>query len=78
MRLSDQERWTRVKQRLRADVGEEISRAGSRAMEHEAIESDTVRLSLPTRFLKSWVQSHYADKLLRCWKAEFRRSGASI
>ena len=29
-----------------------------------------MRLSLPTRFLKSWVQSHYADKLLACWKAE--------
>ena len=39
-------------------------------MEHDAIEDDTVRLSVPTRFLKSWVQSHYADKLLACWKAE--------
>ena len=29
-----------------------------------------MRLSVPTRFLKSWVQSHYADKLLACWKAE--------
>ena len=39
-------------------------------MEHDAISDDVVRLSLPTRFLKSWVQSHYADKLLACWKAE--------
>ena len=39
-------------------------------MGHDAIEGDTVRLSVPTRFLKSWVQSHYADKLLACWKAE--------
>src|SRR6201999_3172513 len=37
---------------------------------HDAISDDVVRFSLPTRFLKSWVQSHYADKLLACWKAE--------
>jgi chromosomal replication initiator protein len=25
---------------------------------------------VPTKFLKSWVQSHYVEKLLACWKAE--------
>ena len=70
MSLSDQERWVRVQQRLRAVVGEENFKSWFGAMEHDAINGDVVRLSLPTRFLKSWVQSHYADKLLACWKAE--------
>src|SRR3954466_1024374 len=70
MSLSEQERWLRVKQRLRAQVGEEVYSSWFAAMGHDAIEGDTVRLSVPTRFLKSWVQSHYADKLLDCWKAE--------
>ena len=70
MTLPDQERWLRVTQRLRAEVGEEIFKSWFAAMGHDAIEGDTVRLSVPTRFLKSWVQSHYADKLLACWKAE--------
>src|SRR6188474_2023423 len=68
--IPDQERWMRVQQRLRAAVGEEIFKSWFAAMGHDAIEDDTVRLSVPTRFLKSWVQSHYADKLLACWKAE--------
>ena len=72
MTLPDQERWLRVRQRLRAEVGEEIFKSWFAAMGHDAIEGDTVRLSVPTRFLKSWVQSHYADKLLACWKAELR------
>jgi chromosomal replication initiator protein len=25
---------------------------------------------VPTRFLKSWVQSHYGEKVLACWQAE--------
>jgi chromosomal replication initiator protein len=68
--LPDQERWLRVKQRLRAEVGEEVFKSWFAAMEFAAIEGDMVRLSVPTRFLKSWVQSHYTEKLLACWKAE--------
>ena len=70
MSVTEQERWLRVKQRLRAQVGEEVYSSWFAAMGHDAIEGDTVRLSVPTRFLKSWVQSHYAEKLLGCWKAE--------
>jgi len=70
MNLPDQEHWFRVQQRLRAEIGEDIFKSWFAAMEHCAVEGDTVRLSVPTRFLKSWVQSHYADKLLACWKAE--------
>src|SRR3954467_15222056 len=70
MTVSDQERWTRVQARLRAAVGDENFKSWFGALEHDAINDDTMRLSLPTRFLKSWVQSHYADKLLACFKAE--------
>ena len=70
MSLPEQERWLRVKARLRAEVGEEVFKSWFAAMDIVAVDSDTVRLSVPTRFLKSWVQSHYADKLLACWKAE--------
>ena len=70
MSLSEQECWLRVKQRLRAQVGEEVYSSWFAAMGHDAIEGDMVRLSVPTRFLKSWVQSHYAEKVLACWKAE--------
>src|SRR5947208_321367 len=70
MSLSDQERWARVQARLRAAVGDENFKSWFGALEHDATNGEVVRLSLPTRFLKSWVQSHYADKLLACWKAE--------
>jgi len=29
-----------------------------------------VRLSVPTAFLKSWIQAHYAERVLTCWQAE--------
>ena len=70
MTLPDQEHWLRVMARLRAAVGDDNFKSWFAAMGHDATEGDTVRLSVPTRFLKSWVQAHYADKLLACWKAE--------
>ena len=70
MTNTDQERWSRVKGRLKAEVGEDIFSSWFARMDLEAVENDTVRLSVPTRFLKSWVQSHYSDRVLSCWQAE--------
>jgi chromosomal replication initiator protein len=65
-----QERWTRVKDRLRAEVGEDIFSSWFARMELEGAFADTVRFSVPTKFLKSWIQSHYAERVLACWQAE--------
>jgi chromosomal replication initiator protein len=66
----DQERWRRVKERLRAEVGEDIFQSWFTRMELDCIEDVTARLSVPTRFLKSWIQSHYIDRVLACWQLE--------
>ncbi|MEA2905470.1 MAG: chromosomal replication initiator protein [Alphaproteobacteria bacterium] len=66
----DQERWLRVKERLRAVVGEDVFSSWFARMEVEGSEGETMKLSVPTRFLKSWIQSHYAEKLLNCWQKE--------
>jgi chromosomal replication initiator protein len=70
MENSDQELWNRVRERLKSNVGDDIFNSWFARMELEAAEGDTVRLSVPTRFLKSWVQSHYVDRLLTCWQDE--------
>ncbi|MBV9556318.1 MAG: chromosomal replication initiator protein DnaA, partial [Pseudolabrys sp.] len=64
------EKWARVKERLRAEVGEDIFSSWFARMELDGVEGDTVRLSVPTRFLRSWIMSHYAEKVLACWQAE--------
>jgi chromosomal replication initiator protein len=66
----DQERWNRVKDRLRFELGEDIFSSWFIRMEFESIDKDTVRLSVPTRFLRKWVQSHYADRVLAQWQVE--------
>jgi hypothetical protein len=69
MSNADQESWSRVKERLRAEVGDDVYSSWFARMDLEAIEEGGVRLSVPTRFLKSWIQSHYAERVLACWQA---------
>jgi chromosomal replication initiator protein len=59
-----------VKERLRAEVGDDVYSSWFARMDLEAVDGNTIRLSVPTRFLKSWIQSHYVDRVLACWQAE--------
>lgn len=66
----EQDRWARVKGRLRTSVGEDVYSSWFARMDLEAVQDESVHLSVPTRFLKSWIQAHYADRVLTCWQAE--------
>src|SRR5947209_10956897 len=66
----EQDRWSRVKGRLRSSVGEDVYTSWFARMDLESVEQESVRLSVPTRFLKSWIQAHYAERVLTCWQAE--------
>jgi len=56
---------------LRARFGEEVYGSWFHLMEFETFDGRTIRASLPTKFLQTWIQAHYADTLLECCKAEF-------
>jgi chromosomal replication initiator protein len=70
MTNSEQERWTRVKGRLRSSVGEDIYSSWFARMDLEDVQHESVRLSVPTTFLRSWIQAHYAERVLSCCQAE--------
>ncbi|MFT4130962.1 chromosomal replication initiator protein DnaA [Labrys sp. (in: a-proteobacteria)] len=62
--------WDRVKRRLRAEYGEDVFSSWFARLELDAVIDDTVNLSVPTRFLRSWIQAHYIDKILGLLSAE--------
>src|ERR1700674_303317 len=69
---SDQDalRWDRVRRRLRTEIGEDIYTSWFTRMELEDCGAEEVRLSVPTRFLRNWIQSHYVERLLALWRSE--------
>ena len=70
MTNTEQDRWTRVKGRLRSSVGEDVYSSWFARMDLERVQQESVRLSVPTTFLKSWIQAHYAERVLSCFQAE--------
>ena len=66
---ADHDCWLRVKQQLREEVGEDIFSSWFASMDFVTRDGSTVRLSVPTVFLKSWVQAHYIERVLAHWQA---------
>ncbi len=64
------EQWLRVKQRLRTELGEDVFTSWFARVEFEDADKASVYMSVPTRFLKSWILAHYRDRLLALWKVE--------
>ncbi len=59
---------------LRSKFGEDVYSIWFKPMEFESFDGETVRVSVPVKFQRNWIQSHYADDLLACCATEF--SGA--
>lgn len=62
--------WTIIAGQLRKDLGEDVYSCWFTSVEFQAADTSTVHLSVPTRFLKSWIQSNYRDKLVDLWSAQ--------
>jgi chromosomal replication initiator protein len=70
MMSTDQERWQRVRDQLRTQLGEDVFSSWFGRMELEAVDKGAVRLSVPTRFLRTWIQAHYSEHVLAKWQTE--------
>jgi chromosomal replication initiator protein len=63
--------WRRCCERLRAELGEDIFNSWFGRIELEQVAGAQARLSVPTRFLKSWIDTHYLGPIATALGAEF-------
>lgn len=59
--------WVRIRSRLRDEVGEAAFRSWLNPLQLISAQSGTVRMTLPTRFMRDWVMRHYAERLRTMW-----------
>ena len=64
-------RGTKVRAMLKARLGEEIYSSWFKTLEFESFDGRLIKVSVPVKFVRNWIQEHYADHLLHCSKAEF-------
>lgn len=66
--LADQ--WRRVRSRLQAELGEATFNSWFKQVELVGADDGRVALTVPTRFIRNWIASHYADRLGELWADE--------
>jgi chromosomal replication initiator protein len=64
------EGWQRACRRLRIELGEDVFNSWFGRLELDGVNDDVARLSVPTKFLKSWIQSHYTDRIIAALSSE--------
>lgn len=62
------QQWTLVSQGLREEVGEAVFKSWLKPLFVAEVIGNTVRLAAPTRFIRDWVTSHYAEPIRTLWK----------
>ena len=68
--LGSGEEWARVRGRLRAEVGDAAFRSWLKPLTMVGAKDGVARMSVPTRFMRDWVVSHYAERIQSLWHDE--------
>jgi chromosomal replication initiator protein len=68
--LGSGEEWARVRGRLRAEVGDAAFRSWLKPLTMVGAKNGVARMSVPTRFMRDWVVSNYAERIQILWQDE--------
>ena len=55
--------WKKVHSEMRQEFGEAIFRSWLKPMTLQAYYHGTMEISVPTRFMRDWIQTHYAERI---------------
>ena len=66
--------WERVQRRLRAELGEDVYTSWFKCLELAEVRAPLVTLSVPTKFLRNWIQQHFAERIA----SHFARENADL
>lgn len=56
--------WKKVHNGMRGEFGEAIFRSWLKPLTLRAYYHGTMEISVPTRFMRDWIQNHYAERIL--------------
>jgi len=69
-RTTGEARWQKICGRLRTEVGEPAYKSWLMRVTVKDVRDGRVRLAAPSRVVRDWVLSHYADRIRHLWSGE--------
>ena len=64
------EQWLRVCGRLRDEVGEPAYKSWVKPLTLADVDRGEVHIAVPSKFMRDWVVTHYADRIRSLWSSE--------
>ncbi|MGB0570916.1 MAG: chromosomal replication initiator protein DnaA [Alphaproteobacteria bacterium] len=64
------EQWTRVRAKLRTDVGEAAFNSWLKPLTLGDFNAGRIRVAVPTRFMRDWIDQNYGTRLTELWADE--------
>ena len=64
------EAWENVRSGLRNELGDATFNSWLKSMALVERSGSQVTIGVPTRFVRDWVTSHYAERILKLWRGE--------
>ncbi len=65
-----EEQWSRVRTHLQTEFGDATFNSWLKPLRVVGQKDNSVVLSVPTRFMRDWVKSHYVDRIRDLWTRE--------
>ena len=65
------DKWQKIRKILKIRLGEEVFESWFNTCDAERYVDNVLTLSVPVKFLRRWIQSHYLDDLLESARKEF-------
>lgn len=65
-----EQQWGRIRERLKDEYGETAFRSWLQPLTLGGVNGGEVRIVVPTRFMRDWVLTHYADRIRALWTGE--------
>jgi len=62
--------WGEVCAKMRLEMGDAAFQSWLKPISVHNIDNGSVRLGVPTRFMRDWIIAHYHDRLVRLWGDE--------
>jgi chromosomal replication initiator protein len=62
--------WNRVQQKLKAELGSDVFQSWFGSVEALGVKNSVAHFTVPTLFLKSWVNAHYTERMLTLLQME--------
>jgi chromosomal replication initiator protein len=70
--------WENVRTKLQALYGDAVFRSWLKPLRFSGAESNKVQISVPTRFMREWISTHYASDIQRLWQQEAGSEGFAL